>query len=72
MPVPLPDVSPEPYAVLVSHAFDLDQAAYLLRTGVLRTVVLLGWGMRLAHYRSPQTYRALFQSEVRGHALPIM
>jgi len=66
---PLPEVAPEPYAVLVNHAFDLDHAAYLLRTGVLRAIVIQGWGMRLAYYRSPEPYRALFQTTARGHAL---
>ena len=66
---PLPEVAPEPYAVLVNHAFDLDHAAYLLRTGVLRSIVIQGWGMRLAYYKSPQPYRELFQSPVRGHVL---
>jgi len=65
----LPEVAPEPYAVLSNHAFDLDQAAYLLRTGVLRAIVLQGWGMRLAYYRSPDPYRALFRSPVQGHTL---
>jgi hypothetical protein len=65
----LPEVAPEPYVVLVNHAFDLDHAAYLLRTGVLRSIVIQGWGMRLAYYRSPEPYRALFQTSERGHAL---
>ena len=65
----LPEVAPEPFAVLVNHAFDLDHAAWLLRTGVLRSIVLQGWGMRLAYYRSPEPYRALFQTSERGHAL---
>ena len=65
----LPEVAPEPYAVLVNHAFDLDHAAYLLRTGVLRSIVIQGWGMRLAYYKSPQPYRELFQTPARGHVL---
>jgi hypothetical protein len=66
---PLPEVAPEPYAVLVNHAFDLDHAAYLLRSGTLRAIVIQGWGMRLAYYKSPQPYRELFRTTARGHAL---
>ena len=63
------ELAPEPFAVLVNHAFDLDHTAYLLRTGVLRAIVLQGWGMRLAYYKSPQPYRELFGTTARGHAL---
>ena len=66
---PLPDAPPEPYVVLTNHAYDLDHAAYLLRTGIVRAIMLVGWGMRLAYYKSPEPYRALFQTTARGHAL---
>ena len=66
---PLPDAPPEPYVVLLNHAYDLDHAAYLLRTGIVRAIMLVGWGMRLAYYKSPEPDRALFQTTARSHAL---
>jgi hypothetical protein len=65
----LPDVAPEPFAVLMNHAFDLDHVAYLLRSGMLRSIVIQGWGMRLAYYGSPEPARQLFQTPASGHAL---
>jgi hypothetical protein len=66
---PLPEAAPEPFAILVNHAYDLDQAAYLLRGGTVRAILIQGWGMRLAYHKSPQPYRELFQTSARGHAL---
>jgi hypothetical protein len=57
----------EPVLVLRGHVFDLDEVAYLLRTGALRTVVLEGWGMRLPNFGPPERYRPLFPVSAEGY-----
>ena len=57
----------KPYVVLRSHNFDLDHIAYLLRSGAVRTVIIAGWGMRLAYYGPPARYRGLFRASEKGH-----
>jgi hypothetical protein len=65
---PVDTIDP-PYAVLQGHRFDLDHAAYLLRTGAARTIVIAGWGMRLGYYGPPQRYRGLFRTSARGQTI---
>ncbi len=48
--------------VLDGHSFDLDKVACALRLGLLDTVVIRGWGMRLEYHRDPLPYAELFQA----------
>jgi hypothetical protein len=64
---PPADTIEKPYVVLRSHNFDLDHVAYLLRSGAARTVIIAGWGMRLAYYGPPARYRGLFRASEEGH-----
>ena len=57
----------QPSLVLRGHVFDLDEIAYLLRTGTLRTVVIEGWGMRLPNFGPAAQYRALFPATPEGY-----
>ena len=52
--------------VLRKHLFDLDNAAFLLRSGVLDTVVVNGWGMRMSYFGRPEPYRKIFQTALEG------
>lgn len=53
-------------SVVSGHQFNLNGVAYLLRAGVVRSVVIRGWFMRLSYYGPPQRYCALFKSTVAG------
>lgn len=51
--------------VLKRHKFDLDHAAYLLRTRLVGSVVIDGWGMRLSYFPDPSFYKRLFVTNVQ-------
>jgi hypothetical protein len=61
------EVLETPVLILKDHAFDLNSAAYLLRSGVAKTVIVEGWGMRLFYYGPPSQYRGLFAATEEGH-----
>lgn len=55
--------------VLHGHHFDLDYVAYILRSGLMDAVYILGWGMRLPYFGNPAPYRNLFQTSLKGEVL---
>lgn len=52
--------------VLKDHIFDLDNVAYLLRTGIVQTAIVNGWGMRLPYFGDPAPYRDIFKTTASG------
>ena len=58
-----------PMVVLREQRFDLDMAAFLLKSGIVETVVIEGWGMRLTNFRGPEHYRELFSTKLRGASI---
>lgn len=50
---------------LKRHKFDLEQAAYLLKTGLVGSVVIDGWGMRLSYFSDPNSFKRLFKSDIQ-------
>lgn len=59
---PLSEASPGDRSLFLDgHSFDLDKAACALRLGLVDTVVIRGWGMRLEYHRDPHPYAELFQ-----------
>lgn len=55
--------------ILKNQIFDLDNVAYLLRTGVIQTAVVNGWGMRLPYFGAPALYRDIFKAAAGGDVL---
>lgn len=64
---PAPEPLRAPRLLLLEHVFDLNQTAELMRKGVLPSVVIAGWGMRLSYYRPPDAYRTLFPVLGQGY-----
>lgn len=58
-----------PSLTLQRHKFDLDLSAYMLKTGVLNSVIIQGWGMRLNNFPDIALYRKLFSTNERGVVL---
>lgn len=59
-PVPTAPVRP---LVLRGHAFDLDEVAYLLRSGVHDALLIQGWGMRVEYFPDRAAVARLFTSD---------
>lgn len=55
--------------ILKNHMFDLDNIAYLLRSGFVQTVIVNGWGMRLSYFGAPALYQNIFKTTARGGIL---
>jgi len=58
-----------PSLTLQRHKFDLDLSAYMLKTGLLNTVIIEGWGMRLNNFPDIAFYRKLFATNETGITL---
>jgi hypothetical protein len=56
----------QPVATLKRHKFDLDLVAYLLKSGLLGSVLIDGWGMRLSNFPDRDFYRKLFVTDVKA------
>ncbi|OOZ13384.1 hypothetical protein BOW35_10655 [Solemya velum gill symbiont] len=48
--------------LLPRHRFDFHQAAKALAEGLVNSIVIEGWGMRLEYFGSPSRYQQLFQT----------
>lgn len=55
--------------VLSRHIFDLDNAAFMLKSSLMDTIIVNGWGMRMPNFGAPAFYRSLFQSSLAGEAV---
>ena len=60
---------PRRAVVLRNHIFDLDNAAFMLKSGLMDTIIVNGWGMRMPYFGSPVPYRNLFQTSQSGDAV---
>ena len=56
----------QPVMKIQRHKFDLDLIAYLLKSGVLGSVLIDGWGMRLCNFPDINFYRKIFVTGVKA------
>jgi hypothetical protein len=56
----------QPVMKIQRHKFDLDLAAYLLKSGILGSVLIDGWGMRLSYFPDADFYRKIFITDAKA------
>jgi hypothetical protein len=56
----------EPVMKIQRHKFDLDLAAYLLKSGLLGSLLIDGWGMRLNNFPDIDFYRKIFITDLKA------